>query len=54
MSAMHEMRRLMRTMPEAFAPKRNPIAKAVTRITPKVVPSKRAYTRKVKHKARDA
>ena len=36
------------------AAKRNPIAKAVTRIAPKVVRSKRAYTRKVKHKAREA
>lgn len=52
MSAMHEMRRLMRVMPEAFAPKRNPIAKAVTRIKPKVIASKKAYTRKAKHKAR--
>ena len=30
--------------------KRNPIAKAVTRIVPKIVRSKKVYTRKVKHK----
>lgn len=33
--------------------KRNPIAKAVTRIAPKVVRSRKQYTRKVKHKGRD-
>jgi len=30
--------------------KRNPIAKAVTRIVPKKIPSKKVYTRKIKHK----
>lgn len=30
--------------------KRNPVAKAVTRIVPKVVRSKKLYTRKIKHK----
>ena len=32
---------------------RNPIAKAVTRIMPKIVKSKKSYTRKVKHKGKD-
>jgi len=32
--------------------KRNPIAKAVTRIAPKVVRSRKNYTRKVKHRSK--
>jgi hypothetical protein len=32
--------------------KRNPIAKAVTRIAPKVVRSRKHYTRKVKHRSK--
>lgn len=32
---------------------RNPIAKAVTRIRPGIVPSRKTYTRKEKHHAQD-
>jgi hypothetical protein len=33
--------------------KKNPIAKAVTRIMPKIVRSRKAYTRKTKHKNKE-
>jgi hypothetical protein len=33
--------------------KKNPIAKAVTRIMPKIVRSRKAYTRKAKHKNKE-
>jgi len=34
--------------------KRNPIAKAVTRIAPKIVRSRKVYTRKAKHRKDNA